>query len=106
MLHHRTTKHAPTSFVTARHLLSISMWMMVCVRMISAATYNDSMSLMRDLFHPDRYNNEILPLYNQSRKIDVHLQLMITSINSLDDITQKLEISGVGTVWWPDEVGS
>lgn len=67
-------------------------------------SYNDTKTLLCDLFQDGRYHTDVPPMLNQSSVLTVHVDFVLTVIIEINDVGQKMHANTLAGVTWKDEV--
>ena len=73
-----------------------------CVRFVTLYTKSDYENLRYKLFINQSYDKKILPRLNSSVPIDVDVNLYFLGIDEIDEVTEKMVLTGYLEIIWTD----
>lgn len=66
-------------------------------------TSNDTRDLFNTLFVNNDYNKQVRPVFDQTGVVLVTVPMQLTSIYEIDEVSEKLVVSGFLYIYWVDE---
>ncbi|KAJ8308720.1 hypothetical protein KUTeg_013594 [Tegillarca granosa] len=77
---------------------------MLMLHSVSGGNSTDALKLVSDLFSPNNYNPVVRPVINQLEPTMVTAELTIVGFNDLDEVKQKLAVTGYLKLTWQDQL--